>query len=122
MFNWNIPNNQFTQIAIFLLVLWEAFWKIFGLWKSAKKGDKLWFIAIFVVNLFGLVPLFYLWKTKQLNTVLQDSRQFIKRQRFFQGSGNTPQRLDIGVFNILMHIEKILYHNPYYALQRINSC
>lgn len=78
MFNWNIPNTQITQIGIFFLILWETFWKIFGLWKSAKQGDKLWFIAIFVINLFGLVPLFYLWKTKQLNGVFKDTREFIK--------------------------------------------
>lgn len=75
MFNWEIPN---LGAGIFILVLWEAFWKAIGLWKSAKKGDRLWFIGIFIINLFGLVPLFYLWRTKQLEAVLTDVKQFFR--------------------------------------------
>lgn len=75
MFNWNLPD---LGIGIFILVLWEAFWKGIGLWKSAKKGDLLWFAAIFLINLFGLIPLFYLWRTKQLNPAITDIRNFFK--------------------------------------------
>lgn len=73
MFNWQMPN---LGAGIFLLILWETFWKGIGLWKAAKKGDKLWFIGIFVINFFGLVPLFYLWRTKQLSGVIQDIKNF----------------------------------------------
>lgn len=75
MFNWQMPN---LGAGIFLLVLWEMFWKGIGLWKAAKKGDLAWFIAIFLINLFGLVPLFYLWYTKQLNTTFKDFQHFFK--------------------------------------------
>ncbi|MBI2019487.1 hypothetical protein HYS95_02345 [Candidatus Daviesbacteria bacterium] len=75
MFNWQMPN---IGAGIFLLILWEAFWKIIGLWKSAKKGDLVWFIAIFVINLFGIIPIFYLWRTKQLEPALRDIQKFFK--------------------------------------------
>lgn len=75
MFNWTMPD---LGIGIFLLILWEAFWKGIGLWKSAKRGDLIWFIAILLINLFGLIPLFYLWRTKQLEGVLKDFQQFFK--------------------------------------------
>lgn len=74
MFNWQVPNLEGG--IIFLLVLWEMFWKGIGLWKSAKKGDLTWFIAIFVINLFGLIPIFYLWRTKQLDSVPADIKAF----------------------------------------------
>ncbi len=73
MFNWQIPN---LGAGIFLLILWEAFWKGIGLWKSAKKGDLVWFLAIFLINFFGLVPIFYLWKNKQLESVFKDFQNF----------------------------------------------
>ncbi len=75
MFNWNMPD---LGIGIFILVLWEAFWKGIGLWKSAKKGDLLWFAAIFLINFFGLIPIFYLWRTKQLENVVKDFQTFFK--------------------------------------------
>lgn len=75
MFNWNLPD---LGAGIFILILWEAFWKGIGLWKSAKKGDTLWFVAIFLINLFGLLPIFYLWRTKQLAGILADFQNFFK--------------------------------------------
>ena len=75
MFNWNLPD---LGPVIFLLILWEAFWKGVGLWKAAKKGDLIWFIAMFLINFFGLIPIFYLWRTKQLEGVGKDFQHFFK--------------------------------------------
>lgn len=75
MFNWQFPN---LGVGIFLFIIWEAFWKGIGLWKSAKKGDLTWFIAIFLINFLGLIPIFYLWRTKQLETVFKDVKVFFK--------------------------------------------
>lgn len=74
MFN----NLQFPNIgaAILLLIVWEAFWKGIGLWRSAKKGDLVWFIAIFLINFLGLVPIIYLWSTKQLEPSLIAVKDF----------------------------------------------
>ncbi len=73
--NWQIPN---IGAGIFVLIIWEAFWKGIGLWKSAKKGDLVWFLAIFLINFLGLIPIIYLWKTKQLKPVLKDVQTFFK--------------------------------------------
>lgn len=67
-----------NNALIILLIIWEMFWKGVGLWKSAKKGDLIWFIAIFLINLFGIIPLFYLWRSKQLNEVSNDLKYFFK--------------------------------------------
>jgi len=75
MFNWQMPN---LGAGIFLVILWETFWKGIGLWKSARRGDTIWFIAIFLINLFGILPIFYLWRTKQLNGVAADFRNFFE--------------------------------------------
>ncbi len=76
MFNWNLEN--FAGSGLILLIVWEVFWKLIGLWKAAKAGDKLWFVAIFVVNFFGLISIFYLWRTKQLDGILKDFQHFFK--------------------------------------------
>ncbi|MDD5147445.1 MAG: DUF5652 family protein [Candidatus Daviesbacteria bacterium] len=75
MFDWNIAN---PNLSIFLLIVWEASWKGVALWKSAKRGDRLWFVAMFLINFFGLIPIFYLWRTKQLEDVLKDFQDFFK--------------------------------------------
>lgn len=77
MFNFNWTGFN-TNLVIFILIIWEAFWKATALWKSAKAGDKLWFVAIFVINFFGIIPIVYLWRTKQLKEVLQNIKNFLK--------------------------------------------
>ena len=42
-------------VSICLLVL-----KGFALWRAARRGDKGWFIAMLVINLFGVLEIIYL--------------------------------------------------------------
>lgn len=75
MFDFKIPD---LGIGIFIVILWEVFWKGIGLWRSAKKGHLTWFIAILLINLFGVIPIFYLWRTKQLEDAIKDVQNFFK--------------------------------------------
>lgn len=72
---------QNLGVGILLLVIWETFWKGIGLWKSAKAGDKLWFVAIFLINFFGIVPIFYLWRSKQLEATINDTLKFLRLKK-----------------------------------------
>jgi len=47
-------------LSIVVLLIWELFWKAVGLWYSARKNDKFWFVAILLINLAGLIPILYL--------------------------------------------------------------
>ncbi|MDO8619560.1 MAG: DUF5652 family protein [Candidatus Daviesbacteria bacterium] len=53
-----------------VLAIWEVFWKGIALWKSAQRAEGKWFIAILVLNTFGILPIFYLWYTKQIKDIL----------------------------------------------------
>jgi len=54
---------------VFLLLIWIIIWKGLALWQSAQKGQKIWFIAIMIVNTMGLLEIAYLayyyFKNKQ---------------------------------------------------------
>ncbi|MFH1683109.1 MAG: DUF5652 family protein [Candidatus Woesearchaeota archaeon] len=52
-------------IGLILVSIWEVIWKGIGLWHSAQAKHKSWFIAILVINLFGLLPIIYLIWFKQ---------------------------------------------------------
>ncbi len=81
MFNWNGFNFNPAGLGIFILIIWEAFWKAMGLWKSAKKGDTLWFVAIFLINLFGAIPIIYLWRSKQLEETVFNALKFLRLKK-----------------------------------------
>lgn len=42
------------------LIIWELVWKGIALWKSAKNNQRKWFIALFLLNTAGILPIIYL--------------------------------------------------------------
>ena len=43
------------------LIIWEFIWKGIALWKSGRNKQLGWFIAIFLINTVGILPIIYLW-------------------------------------------------------------
>ncbi|MBI2542971.1 MAG: hypothetical protein HYW24_02190 [Candidatus Aenigmarchaeota archaeon] len=54
------PFTPFFFGMILLFVIWEVIWKGIGLWKSARNGQKTWFISILVFNTLGILPIVYI--------------------------------------------------------------
>lgn len=52
---------------IITLFIWDVFWKLIGLWHSARRNQKLWFLCIAVFNTAGLLPIIYLLLNKNKN-------------------------------------------------------
>jgi len=50
-----------NPLLIALAMMWALVWKGFALWKSAELRQKYWFIAILVVNTFGILEIIYLF-------------------------------------------------------------
>ena len=62
-----------NNTVLFTVVAIELTLKGIALWKSAKNGQKYWFVALLVINSMGILPLFYLgldwYKNKDLRKV-----------------------------------------------------
>lgn len=66
--------DQKLYYIIIALVVWTIPWKGFSLWKSARRGDRAWFIILLILNTAGLLEILYLFffserpkKIEQLN-------------------------------------------------------
>ena len=42
------------------LIIWEIVWKGIGMWKSARNGQKTWFVLILILNTVGILPIVYI--------------------------------------------------------------
>jgi len=66
MFNIFGP-HAFTIIPIF--ILWVLFWKGWALWLAARRGEKVWFGALLIINTLGLLEIIYIFAVaKQKDT------------------------------------------------------
>ncbi len=52
---------QQHQWILWLTLLWVIPWKGYGLWKSAQNKDRIWFVAILVLNTLGILPIIYIF-------------------------------------------------------------
>tara|TARA_B100000424_G_scaffold248111_1_gene221004 strand:+ start:542 stop:721 length:180 start_codon:yes stop_codon:yes gene_type:complete len=49
-------------LIIIALIVWEIYWKAQALWIAARKSHKNYFILILLINSFGILPIYYLFK------------------------------------------------------------
>jgi hypothetical protein len=54
-------NNPKYQLIFMLLTIWSLAWKGFALWRSVKNNQRNWFIAILILNTFGILEIIYLF-------------------------------------------------------------
>ncbi|HSX18700.1 MAG TPA: DUF5652 family protein [Candidatus Saccharimonadales bacterium] len=53
--------SPITQAIFVLISAWALAWKGFALYQAAKREQKMWFIALLVVNTAGILEIFYLF-------------------------------------------------------------
>ena len=59
--------GPYTVYILGIVLIWELIWKGFGLWKSAKLNQPIWFIAMLVLNTVGILPILYIFVFSQIN-------------------------------------------------------
>ena len=53
---------------ILIVVLWTIVLKGYSLWAAARGGQKWWFVALLVINTFGILEIVYLIWYRPKNT------------------------------------------------------
>lgn len=52
---------EIEMYYLIALVAWSIPWKGFALWKSARRGESIWFIVLLLLNTAGIVEILYLF-------------------------------------------------------------
>jgi len=58
--NYLLNNPQF-QLVFIVVSIWSLIWKGIALWKSAKNNQRNWFLAILIINSFGILEIIYIF-------------------------------------------------------------
>jgi len=62
-----------------IILLWSLVWKLFAFWKSARRGDKIWFIVLAVVNTVGILEILYIFVFSKMKK--KSVKRKVKRKR-----------------------------------------
>lgn len=50
-----------SVILFITLAVWSLIWKMFGAWKAARDGAKIWYIIMLLINTCGIVEIIYIF-------------------------------------------------------------
>lgn len=53
--------SGFASLLLVIGIAWLLFWKGWSLWIAARKGSKVWFIALLVLNTMGILEILYVF-------------------------------------------------------------
>ena len=53
-------SNTYRLLIVLLLLIWSTVWKGIALWKSGRRGQKVWFVVILIMNTVGILEIVYL--------------------------------------------------------------
>jgi len=57
--------NTFLQnnnaLILIISIIWVLPWKGYALWTASKKGQKVWFILMIILNTFAILEIFYIF-------------------------------------------------------------
>ena len=70
----DIPQS-YQAIVVLILLIWSTVWKGFALWKSGRRGQKVWFIVILVLNTAGILEIIYLLINKNKKELSSDNKK-----------------------------------------------
>lgn len=60
---YNLYNNSsYLNIVLLVLAIWTIPWKGYALWLAAKRGQKIWFIVMLILNTVGILEIFYIFQ------------------------------------------------------------
>lgn len=52
---------QEHPVVFAALVAWIVVWKGFALYKAARRGEKVWYVALLVLNTVGILEILYIF-------------------------------------------------------------
>ena len=63
------------------VLVWTIVWKAVAAWKAARKGHLVWFVAFFIVNTVGILPMVYLFFFQNMNSSRGNKKKVKKKVR-----------------------------------------
>ena len=61
LFNTSFIQGFGAGLFFWSILVWSLIWKGMALWKAAKLDSRNWFIAILIINTFGILDILYIY-------------------------------------------------------------
>jgi len=69
------PFPFFNPFILTALLIWSIFWKSLALWRAVKGNQRNWFLAILILNTFGIIEIIYLLRFSKNKITVEDFKK-----------------------------------------------
>lgn len=66
-------------VILSIVSIWALVWKGIALWKSSRKGSKIWFIVLLIVNTLGILEILYIYLFSKIK--VKDGKKSSSKQK-----------------------------------------
>jgi len=73
-------------LLLLILVVWTLAWKGKALWKAARKGEKIWFVALLLINTLGILEILYIYVFSKKNEAHRRTKALARQTRIWRNS------------------------------------
>jgi uncharacterized membrane protein YiaA len=67
--------SVWQSFLFYLAFLWSIIWKGIALWNASKNSQRNWFVAMLVLNTFGVLEIIYLFRFAKKRMRLIDIKE-----------------------------------------------
>lgn len=67
---------------LYILFFWSLLWKGIALWRASRQSQRNWFIALLIVNTFGIAEIVYLFFFSKKKLTILEIKHWL-RNAFF---------------------------------------
>ncbi len=67
-----------SSIIVLIIFIWSITWKGIALWHASQKNEKIWFIALLVINTMGILEIIYLYYLSKNKFTAKETLIFIR--------------------------------------------
>jgi len=57
----NVLNDPKYAVLFLVLTVWALVWKGIALWRASRNNQRNWFVAMLVINTFGILEIIYIF-------------------------------------------------------------
>jgi hypothetical protein len=54
--------STFVDIFLLILAIWTIPWKVYAVWTAVKRGQKIWFVILIIINTASILEIIYIFK------------------------------------------------------------
>lgn len=94
-----------NQALLILVTIWALVWKGLALWQSGRRNQKIWFVALLIINTLGILEILYIFVFSKMKIEAKKNFSTEEAKKRGESLGIKWDRYDVEQFRMGLDVE-----------------